>query len=78
MSPNRKKRSAASRLRMCYATAMPALRRQRGLGQMDIALLMNHKLPGVTGGYIQETTLIEHLRAAQERVTRHILGFVGL
>ncbi len=61
-------------LRHSYASFAKAA----GLGQMDIALLMNHKLPGVTGGYIQETTLIEHFRAAQERVTRHILGFVGL
>ncbi len=44
---------------------------------MDIALLMNRKLPGVTGGYIQETTLIEQLKGAQERVTQHIPGIVG-
>ena len=31
---------------------------------MDIALLMNHKLPGVMDGYIQETTLIEQLKGA--------------
>ena len=40
---------------------------------MDIALLMNHKLPGVTAGYIHETSLIEHLRACQKRVTAYIL-----
>jgi len=34
------------------------------LRQMDIALLMNHKLPGVMDGYIQETTLIEQLKGA--------------
>lgn len=61
-------------LRHSYASFAKAA----GLEQMDIALLMNHRLPGVTGGYIQETTLIEQLKGAQERVNRHILGIVGL
>ncbi|MEZ5935222.1 MAG: tyrosine-type recombinase/integrase [Alphaproteobacteria bacterium] len=56
-------------LRHSYATFAKAA----GLNEMDIALLMNHKLPGVTGGYIHETSLIEHLKACQERVTRSIL-----
>ncbi len=34
---------------------------------------MNHKLPGVTAGYIHEASLLEHLKACQERVTAHIL-----
>ncbi len=61
-------------LRHSYASFAKAA----GLGQMDIALLMNHKLPGVTGGYIQEMTLIEQLKGAQERVNQHILDIVGL
>jgi integrase len=61
-------------LRHSYASFAKAA----GLGQMDIALLMNHKLPGVTGGYIQETTLIEHLKEAHDRVTRYILDIVNV
>ena len=61
-------------LRHSYASFAKAA----GLGQMDIALLMNHKLPGVTGGYIQEMTLIEQLKGAQERVNQHILDIIGL
>lgn len=44
-----------------------------GVAQADIALLLNHALPGVTGGYIHEITLRKHLLACQELVTQHIL-----
>ncbi len=60
-------------LRHSYAT----LAKGAGLNEMDIALLMNHKLPGVTAGYIHETSLIEHLKACQEKVTAHILKQIG-
>lgn len=57
-----------------YAT----LAKGAGLNEMDIALLMNHKLPGVTAGYIHETSLIEHLKACQQKVTAHILKQIAL
>ena len=44
-----------------------------GLNEADIALLLNHKLPGVTGGYIHGRAIIDHLSLCQERVTAHIL-----
>lgn len=47
-----------------------------GLHESDIALLLNHKLPGVTGGYIHGRAIIDHLAACQEQITAHILGFV--
>ena len=44
---------------------------------MDMALLMNHKLPGFTARYMHETSLMEHLGACQEQVTAYILQQVG-
>ena len=38
---------------------------------------MNHKLPGVTAGYIHEASLLEHLKACQERVTAYILSLAN-
>ena len=52
-----------------YATFAKAA----GLTELDIGLLMNRKLPGVTAGYIHEASLLELLKACQERVTAHIL-----
>lgn len=60
-------------LRHSYATFAKAA----GLNELDIGLLMNHKLPGVTAGYIHEASLLEHLKASQERVTAHILTLAG-
>lgn len=72
--PKENKRGLASphTLRHSYATFAKAA----GLNEMDIAILMNHKLPGVTTGYIHETSLIEHLRACQKQVTAYILEHV--
>ena len=61
-------------LRHSYATFAKAA----GLNELDIGLLMNHKLPGVTAGYIHEMSLMEHLKACQERVTAHILSLAGV
>lgn len=58
-------------LRHSYATFAKAA----GLNELDIGLLMNRKLPGVTTGYIHEVSLLEHLKACQECVTVHILMF---
>jgi integrase len=55
-------------LRHSYATFAKAA----GLNEMDIALLMNHKLSGVTGGYIHELSLIEHLTSCQQRLTDYL------
>ena len=44
-----------------------------GLHETDIALLLNHKLPGVTGGYIHGGAVIDHLAECQERIAAHIL-----
>ncbi|MEM8947902.1 MAG: hypothetical protein AAGC99_01080 [Pseudomonadota bacterium] len=60
-------------LRHSYATFAKAA----GLNELDIGLLMNHKLPGVTAGYIHEASLLEHLKACQERVTTYIMTLMG-
>ncbi len=57
-------------LRHTYATAAKAA----GLSEFDIKLLLNHKLPGVTGGYIHGTSLGDHLRQCQQTVTAFVLG----
>ncbi|MEZ5875594.1 MAG: site-specific integrase [Hyphomicrobiales bacterium] len=73
--PKENKRGLASphTLRHSYATFAKAA----GLNEMDIALLMNHKLLGVTAGYIHETSLLDHLKLRQEEVTSHILKLAG-
>jgi len=55
-------------LRHSYATFAKAA----GLNEMDIALLMNHKMPGVTAGYIHETSLVAHLKECQDNVTAYV------
>lgn len=60
-------------LRHTYATAAKAT----SLPELDIKLLLNHKLPGVTGGYIHGTALGDHLRACQEKVSQHLLGLLN-
>jgi integrase len=60
-------------LRHSYSTFAKAA----GLHEADIALLLNHKLPGVTGGYIHGHAISEHLAKCQESVTEHILQFAG-
>lgn len=61
-------------LRHTYATAAKAA----GLPELDIKLLLNHKLPGVTGGYIHGTALGDHLRECQERVTAFLMARAGV
>ncbi|MDH3771914.1 MAG: tyrosine-type recombinase/integrase, partial [Nitrospirota bacterium] len=61
----------------CLRHSYASFAKAAGLGQLDIALLMNHKLPGVTGGYIHEAALMEHLKMCQEKITNHLLGLVG-
>lgn len=57
-------------LRHSFATAATAA----GLDPFAIKLLLNHQLPGVTGGYIHGSALGVTLREAQERVTAYLLG----
>lgn len=57
-------------LRHSYATAAAAV----GLDPFTIKLLLNHQLPGVTGGYIHGSALGATLREAQGRVTAYLLG----
>lgn len=57
-------------LRQTYATAA----RAAGLGEMDVHILMNHKLGGVSGGYITTGALLGHLIAQQERVSRYLVA----
>lgn len=57
-------------LRHSFATAAAAA----GLDPFAIKLLLNHQLPGVTGGYIHGSALGATLRDAQERVTAYLLG----
>lgn len=57
-------------LRHSFATAATAA----GLDPFAIKLLLNHQLPGVTGGYIHGSALGATLRDAQERVTAYLLG----
>lgn len=56
-------------LRQTFATAA----RAAGLGEMDVHILMNHKLGGVSGGYITTGALLGHLIAQQERVSRYLV-----
>lgn len=57
-------------LRHSFATAATAV----GLDSFAIKLLLNHQLPGVTGGYIHGSALGVTLPEAQERVTAYLLG----
>lgn len=57
-------------LRHSYATAAAAV----GLDPFTIKLLLNHQLPGVTGGYIHGSALGATLREAQGRVSAYLLG----
>ena len=57
-------------LRQTYATAARAV----GLGEMDVHLLMNHRLSGVSAGYITPGALLGHLVGQQERVSRYLVA----
>ena len=57
-------------LRQTYRTAAQAV----GLGEMDVHLLMNHSLGGVSAGYITPGALLDHLVAQQGRVSRYLVA----
>lgn len=57
-------------LRQSYRT----LGQAAGLSEVDMHLLMNHRLPGVNAGYITRDKLMgDHLRAAQQKLSTYIL-----
>ena len=57
-------------LRQTYRTAAQAV----GLGEMDVHLLMNHSLGGVSAGYITPGALLDHLIAQQAKVSQHLVA----
>lgn len=61
-------------LRQSYRTlAQPA-----GVSELDVHLLMNHSLSGVNANYITRHRLLEnHLRDAQEKISRVVIGAAG-
>ncbi len=48
-----------------------------GIGDMEAHLLLNHKLRGVSAGYITRGALLPHLMQAQEKVSREISRWTG-
>jgi len=61
-------------LRQSYRT----LGQAAGLSDVDMHLLMNHRLPGVNAGYITRDKLMgDHLRAAQQRLSSYIVVYGG-
>ena len=48
-----------------------------GVPFAESALLLDHRLPGATGGYVHPEHLADHLRGFQQRVTDHLLSLVG-
>jgi integrase len=58
-------------LRQTYRTIAQAI----GISDLDIHLLMNHSVPGVSAGYITRAKLVPtSLRDAQERLSRAMIG----
>jgi hypothetical protein len=58
-------------LRQSYRT----LGQAAGLSEVDMHLLMNHRLPGVNAGYItREKLMSDHLRAAQQKLSSYIVS----
>lgn len=55
--------------RHSYATAAKAV----GLDDIDVALLLNHKLASVTARYVHGTALGGRLIECQQRITDHLL-----
>jgi integrase len=41
------------------------------------ALLLDHRLPDASGGYVHPEHLADHFRSFQQRVTDHLLGLIG-
>jgi integrase len=60
-------------LRHTYRTLAHAA----GVQTTDVQLLMDHKVPGVTGVYLHDRALFTHLLAQQERVSAYILGLAA-
>ncbi len=48
-----------------------------GIGEMEAHLLLNHRLRGVSAGYITRSALLPHLVQVQERVSAEIRRWVG-
>jgi hypothetical protein len=58
-------------LRQSYRT----LGQAAGISEVDMHLLMNHRLPGVNAGYITRDKLLsDHLRAAQQKLTDYVMA----
>jgi integrase len=57
-------------LRQTYRTLAHAA----GVNELDVRLLMNHTLPGVSAGYLTKGKLLSHLREQQERISDLIVG----
>lgn len=61
-------------LRQSYRT----LGQAAGISDVDMHLLMNHRLPGVNAGYITRDKLLsDHLRSAQQKLSDHIVAAGG-
>ena len=60
-------------LRHTYRTLAHAA----GVSTTDVQLLMDHKVPGVTGVYLHDRALFDHLLGQQEKVSAFILGLTG-
>ena len=63
-----------SDLRQTWRTAAQAA----GLSELDCSLIMNHSLGSVNAGYITSAALRDHLRACQEKVSRHVMAMLKL
>jgi integrase len=62
-------------LRQSYRTIAQAI----GISEVDVQLLMNHALPGVSAGYLTRAKLVPtSLRDAQEKLSRLMLQKVAL
>jgi integrase len=61
-------------LRRTYATC--AL--EAGVPWSDVQLLLNHKLPGVTGLYVRGEKMMESLAVAQAKVSTHLIKGLGM
>jgi integrase len=59
-------------LRHTYRTLAHAA----GVSQIDTQLLMDHKVPGVTGRYLHDRALFNHLCDCQEKVSAYILSLL--
>lgn len=75
--------SASGHLEGCHVSSLPSPHVHRhsyasaaaasGLDELDIKLLLNHRVPGVTGRYLHESALSDRLLASQEKVSAWIM-----